>query len=172
MVFFIVSILSFVWRTGSVLDPVDSPPLPQNAALGTRIAITGVFGLGMVYFALIVKTLKRYGTHLGGRDTGRMGSGMSGGMNRNGVGLRAREIDAAMERRGRERERSGQRGVRRREEDVERRDDGEGEMDGGKERERSGLRMVLGLGLSGVGADTLEVDLEKGEGDEMGRRGA
>ncbi|KAF8917974.1 hypothetical protein CPB85DRAFT_1284294 [Mucidula mucida] len=43
MILFIVSILSFVWRTGSVDDPDERAPL--------------------VYFFLIVRTLKSYGSH-------------------------------------------------------------------------------------------------------------
>lgn len=63
MVLFIVSILSFVWRTGSVNDPPERDPLSTHAILGPRIAITGVFAIGMIYFFLIVRTLKSYGTH-------------------------------------------------------------------------------------------------------------
>lgn len=124
MIFFIASILSFVWRTGSIHDPPDRSPLSPRAALGPRIAITGVFALGMVYFAMIVKTLKRYGAHTGER-------GMRGGAaGRIGLGQGGRDVDSAMERRGRERERSEAKRVRRREEAVtERRDTVEEETD-------------------------------------------
>ncbi|KAF9074689.1 hypothetical protein BDP27DRAFT_1316661 [Rhodocollybia butyracea] len=61
MIFFIASILSFVWRTDAQSDPDDWPPLSDQAALGPRVAITVVFGIGMMYFALIVKTLSSYG---------------------------------------------------------------------------------------------------------------
>lgn len=63
MITFVVSILSFVWRTGAVDDPDERSPLGRHAILGPRIAITAVFVLGMIYFALIVRTLKSYGSH-------------------------------------------------------------------------------------------------------------
>ncbi|KAF6743521.1 hypothetical protein DFP72DRAFT_124143 [Ephemerocybe angulata] len=62
MLFFLSSILSFVWRTGSEADPEVRPPLSRKAALGPRIAITLVFALGMIYLLMIIRTLKRYGT--------------------------------------------------------------------------------------------------------------
>ncbi|KII83378.1 hypothetical protein PLICRDRAFT_95936 [Plicaturopsis crispa FD-325 SS-3] len=68
MILFIVSILSFVWRTGSTADPADPSALPPHAALGPRIAVTAVFALGTVYFALIVRTLKRYGSAMNTRE--------------------------------------------------------------------------------------------------------
>ncbi|KAK0455722.1 uncharacterized protein EV420DRAFT_1552868 [Desarmillaria tabescens] len=63
MVYFVISILSFVWRTGSYVDPDEREGLSPTGALGPRIAITGVFLIGMVYLVLIIKTLKSYGTH-------------------------------------------------------------------------------------------------------------
>lgn len=62
MVFFILSIMSFVWRTGSILDPEERPALSPRAALAPRIAVTVLFFIGMIYFMLIVKTLKSYGS--------------------------------------------------------------------------------------------------------------
>ncbi|KAJ3785829.1 hypothetical protein GGU10DRAFT_375436 [Lentinula aff. detonsa] len=67
MILFIVSILSFVWRTGAESDPHDRAPLSDRAALGPRIAITFVFFLGMLYFFLIVRTLQSYGSNNAGR---------------------------------------------------------------------------------------------------------
>ncbi|KAJ7165582.1 hypothetical protein C8R43DRAFT_832680, partial [Mycena crocata] len=61
VVFFIMSIASFVWRTGSVLDPEERQSLGRHAVLGPRIAITVVLVLGLLYFALIITTLRRYG---------------------------------------------------------------------------------------------------------------
>ncbi|KAF9558383.1 hypothetical protein CPC08DRAFT_763958 [Agrocybe pediades] len=61
MLLFICSILSFVWRTGSVTDPDDRPPLSAQAALGPRIAITALLTLGMVYLGMIIKSLRKYG---------------------------------------------------------------------------------------------------------------
>ncbi|KAJ7499701.1 hypothetical protein FB451DRAFT_43488 [Mycena latifolia] len=61
VVFFIISIVSFVWRTGSVVDPAERESLGRHAVLGTRIAITVVLLLGLLYFGLIIVTLRRYG---------------------------------------------------------------------------------------------------------------
>ncbi|KAJ7661549.1 hypothetical protein DFH06DRAFT_376054 [Mycena polygramma] len=61
VVFFIMSITSFVWRTGSVLDPDERQLLGPHAVLGPRIAVTAVLLLGLLYFALIISTLRRYG---------------------------------------------------------------------------------------------------------------
>lgn len=63
MIGFLVSILSFVWRTGSTSDPEQRPALSPTAVLGPRIAVTGVFAIGMMYFVLIVYTLSSYGSH-------------------------------------------------------------------------------------------------------------
>lgn len=62
MLLFVTSILAFVWRFGST-DNSDQQQLglPPNVTLGTRIALTCVFGLGMIYFVLIVKTMRSYG---------------------------------------------------------------------------------------------------------------
>jgi hypothetical protein len=62
MMLFITSILSFVWRTGSTLDPPSRAPLSPRAALGVRVTITGVFGLGFIYFIMVVGTLRKYGS--------------------------------------------------------------------------------------------------------------
>jgi hypothetical protein len=56
-----MSITSFVWRTGSVLDPNERQSLGQHAVLGPRIAITVLLFLGLLYFGLIIATLRRYG---------------------------------------------------------------------------------------------------------------
>ncbi|KIY72501.1 hypothetical protein CYLTODRAFT_417889 [Cylindrobasidium torrendii FP15055 ss-10] len=63
MIGFLVSILSFVWQTGSTSDPEQRPALSPTAVLGPRIAVTGVFAIGMMYFVLIVHTLSSYGSH-------------------------------------------------------------------------------------------------------------
>ncbi|KAJ3755358.1 hypothetical protein EV360DRAFT_85976 [Lentinula raphanica] len=70
MILFILSILSFVWRTGDSSDPQDRPPLSDAAELGPRVAITFVFLLGMVYFFLIVRTLRGYGSKKVGYGSG------------------------------------------------------------------------------------------------------
>ncbi|KAK7459507.1 hypothetical protein VKT23_009490 [Stygiomarasmius scandens] len=79
MIFFIFSIISYVWRTGSILDPQEREGLSPKAVLGPRIAITGLFVLGMGYFVLIVKTLRAYGDDGPGRQIGAGGGGGSGG---------------------------------------------------------------------------------------------
>ncbi|KAF8959454.1 hypothetical protein BDZ97DRAFT_2043648 [Flammula alnicola] len=157
MLLFISAILSFVWRTGSVLDPQDRPPLGAHAVLGPRIGITAVLALGMVYLAMIVRTLKKYGAHQGsaralmpagtGTRRGLRGWKPSEATERNrGKKERLRDIDAEMERRGRERERSTSTHVRRREEDPERR---ERRRQNSRDRDskKGGLKGVLGLGF-------------------------
>jgi hypothetical protein len=64
MVLFLSCILSFIWRTGSVLDPPDRSPLMPDAAFGVRVGISGVLALGFVYAIMIVKTLRRYGARM------------------------------------------------------------------------------------------------------------
>lgn len=63
MVAFIFSILSYVWRSGSTNDPDGGewPKLSPNQSLGPRLLITAIVALGLVYFALIVKTFTKYG---------------------------------------------------------------------------------------------------------------
>ena len=63
MLLFISAILSFVWRTGSTSDPTDPVPLGPRLILALRILITAVFALGMIYLFMIIKTLKKYGSH-------------------------------------------------------------------------------------------------------------
>lgn len=62
LISFIVCILSFVWRTGSTLDPHERDPMTPRQILGPRIAITAILVLGLIYFVLIINTLKSYGT--------------------------------------------------------------------------------------------------------------
>ncbi|KAF7317680.1 hypothetical protein MKEN_00855700 [Mycena kentingensis (nom. inval.)] len=60
---FIASILSFIWLSGSVAD-VTGVMMSERAALGQRIALSGVFALGLLYFTLIVREFHRYGDPL------------------------------------------------------------------------------------------------------------
>ncbi|TRM59371.1 hypothetical protein BD626DRAFT_508117 [Schizophyllum amplum] len=53
IILFIVSIMCYVWRTGSV-----------DAALGTRIGITCMLGLGVIYLAAMANTFSRYGDQM------------------------------------------------------------------------------------------------------------
>ncbi|KAL1746967.1 hypothetical protein HDZ31DRAFT_32949, partial [Schizophyllum fasciatum] len=63
IILFIVSIMSYVWRTNSVSDPEDRTT-SKSAALGTRIAITCLLGLGVIYLAAMAKTFARYGDQM------------------------------------------------------------------------------------------------------------
>ncbi|KAG6894776.1 hypothetical protein C0992_004732 [Termitomyces sp. T32_za158] len=162
MVLFIASILSFVWRTGSVSDPDDRPALSERGALGARLAVTGVFMLGMIYFVLIVRTLKSYGMQAN-NDTSRQ---------REPVAVEhaphpgARDgDDVTADRRGRERQR-GVSGPRKREDTPEM--EQKYQTEPCKERkEKGGLRSILGLGIMGIGARengrVVQVDFEKGD---------
>ncbi|KZT13264.1 uncharacterized protein LAESUDRAFT_669722 [Laetiporus sulphureus 93-53] len=60
MIAFCVSIMSYVWRTGSVADENSPPPLGRTQAIGVRTAITAVFVLGLLNFAMIVSTFHSY----------------------------------------------------------------------------------------------------------------
>ena len=51
--------MTFVWRTGTTDPPL--PPLSPHAALGPRIVISSVLGLGLIYFLLVLNTFRRYG---------------------------------------------------------------------------------------------------------------
>ncbi|KAG5642141.1 hypothetical protein DXG03_003571 [Asterophora parasitica] len=160
MLLFIASILSFLWRTGSVADPEGHAPLSVRASFGPRIAVTGAFVVGMVYLVLIVKTLRSYGTADDGPGTAawrRKAAQAPVGR----MGFRARDIDAAMERRGRERQRSTS-GPRRREEPPE---ETRGASVEAQREERKGLRSILGLGIVGAKEQNFggQLDLEKGE---------
>jgi hypothetical protein len=55
--------MSFVWRTGTTED-ANRQPLTQHAARIPRIIITVVFVLGGIYFALVARTLRRYGEEM------------------------------------------------------------------------------------------------------------
>ncbi|KAG5350783.1 hypothetical protein C0989_009292 [Termitomyces sp. Mn162] len=160
MVLFIASIISFVWRTDSVNDPTDRPPLGNRGALGTRLAITGVFILGMIYFILIVRTLRSYGMHANNKVWSRRQLAEREQTPRPG----ARDSDIVVERRGRERQRRAS-GPRRREEtpEIEREHKGEPNIE---RKEKAGLRSILGLGITGIGTRendrVVHIDLEKG----------
>ncbi|GLB33212.1 hypothetical protein LshimejAT787_0100970 [Lyophyllum shimeji] len=165
MILFVASILSFVWRTGSELDPLDRAPLSSRAALGPRIAITSVFTLGMVYFVLIVRSLRSYGSHAARAGAWRRKERAAEQTPR----MRARDIEAAMERRGRVRQRSGSGPTGRRREESPERGEKAAEAAGYREerKDNGGLRSMLGLGISGVGSreqdSGIHLDLEKGE---------
>ncbi|KDR71033.1 hypothetical protein GALMADRAFT_801755 [Galerina marginata CBS 339.88] len=148
MLLFISSILSFVWRTGSVLDPESRPPLGARAVLGPRIVITSVLALGLIYLFLIIRTFKKYGSQQNSaREILRAGSKKANGDVDDNSHRRETKVkksrlgndEVEMERRGRERERSTSAHIRRKEE-TERKHKGESSERGSK---RGG---VLGLG--------------------------
>lgn len=56
---YIVCIMTFVWRSGT--SDGSTSLLSRHDALGPRIAISTVLGLGAVYLVLILDTFRRYG---------------------------------------------------------------------------------------------------------------
>ncbi|KAG5644094.1 hypothetical protein DXG03_009113 [Asterophora parasitica] len=60
IILYIACIMAFVWRT-STLGLTSELTLSDNAQLGVRIAISAVLALGVLYFTLILNTLRRYG---------------------------------------------------------------------------------------------------------------
>ena len=171
-----------MWRTGSVSDPSDRPPLGDRAALGPRIAITCVLLLGLGYMAMIITTLKKYGSQPSStrtspnlamnRNATQGGGTPTHGNTTQGHGaekkVRARDVDAAMERRGRQRERStSTTHIRRREEDVERRRPRGGRSGVGDNNNKGG-RSSKGMRGLGLGSDIeLKKKLSKIEMDLM-----
>lgn len=150
MIWFIVAILSFVWRTGAVNDPQQPAPLSIQVALIPRIGITATFVLGMVYFALIIRTLQRYGSM-----HGRTGWGHSGNA-AGDTGVGKANYDAAE--RGQART-GGSGGVvletERRGREMQRRSDSGSDRGRGRREEK-----VAGLGLTNLERPD-PLDLEK-----------
>lgn len=52
--------MSFIWRTGSVSDPV-SRTISERGALALRITTTSLLALGLLYLCAMIKTFARYG---------------------------------------------------------------------------------------------------------------
>lgn len=67
MIAFIVSILSYVWRSGDTSDPENGgwPRLTPTQALGPRLTITAFVTLGLLNFLMILRTFKKYGKNGG-----------------------------------------------------------------------------------------------------------
>ncbi|KIK92789.1 hypothetical protein PAXRUDRAFT_146559 [Paxillus rubicundulus Ve08.2h10] len=142
MIFFIIAILSFVWRSGSTADSVP-PSLSPSAALGPRIALTALFLLGLVYFVAIVKTLHTYGRAsemLSGRGPVGSEARRERERHREGEGHRERiwEQDREPARSARGRERTRREHVNHEQEATT--------------TDRGGLSAVMGLGLTGLDA--------------------
>jgi hypothetical protein len=60
MLFFLASILLLIWRTGASNDPTTPAALGPYGALAIRIVITGVLAVALIYFVLIITTLRKY----------------------------------------------------------------------------------------------------------------
>ncbi|CAA7270549.1 unnamed protein product [Cyclocybe aegerita] len=60
MILYVVCIMSFVWRTGTIDDAERGLPT-YHEVLAPRIVITVVLFFGITYFVLITNTLRRYG---------------------------------------------------------------------------------------------------------------
>jgi hypothetical protein len=87
MIAFFVAILSFVWTTGA---STDDPGLPGfGVATVLRVGVTGLVGIGFVYFCFVVRTFARYGG-LGKMKNMRGAGGTAGG---GGLGGRAQRED-------------------------------------------------------------------------------
>jgi hypothetical protein len=175
MLLFIAAILSFVWRTDAVDDPDPRPSLSTKGVLGPRIAITGVFGLGMIYLVLIIKTLKSYGGSRNREPLWRVGSASNPGGSVGGTSGVARERSGDEDiRRGRERARTvrggGRERARERGANVESdrpREGSEREGEGGKEKAPSGLRRVWGADNPEKNEFTNEVAIVPGSPDDV-----
>ncbi|KAG6331334.1 hypothetical protein ID866_7755 [Astraeus odoratus] len=184
MVFFIASILSFVWRSGSTTDPSVPTPLSPSAATGPRVLVSAFILFGLVYFAAIVKTLQGYGLAKESANDGPR-ERASGNVER-GDGREHREEEG-------ERGRARQRGADRRAERVreERRDkdrSGPHDHDPGQDEHRTnaqqhdavnreegveqgggGLSAVMGLGLTGL--DSVATPRTSSQQDDEKREG-
>ncbi|KAE9383002.1 hypothetical protein BT96DRAFT_930075 [Gymnopus androsaceus JB14] len=188
MIFFIVSIISFVWRTGGESDPPERSPLSDRAVLGPRIAVTFIFFLGMMYFFLIVRTLQSYGSNgFGPRERTRVYIEAQ----RREVPPHGNDAHETSGRRRRSTDASGTMGDRVKELRSQPTTDApktperggrhavdvvveimRGDPDERDRRQPPLRRPLFGLGLTGAGMTQSEVDLEKGvaehfDGEEL-----
>ncbi|RDB16437.1 hypothetical protein Hypma_002758 [Hypsizygus marmoreus] len=62
LILYVISIMTFVWRVDS--NSQNATGISPRAELGARIAISCILFLGLVYLALIISTLKRYGEQM------------------------------------------------------------------------------------------------------------
>lgn len=67
LITFIVAILAFAWTTGTS-SPLSA--VSTHDALGPRIVVTVIFGIGALYFILVVMTFKTYAEPVGERQAG------------------------------------------------------------------------------------------------------
>jgi hypothetical protein len=129
---FVVAIMSFIWRTGA--NGETNLPLSKRQAFGPRIGITCQLLLGLVYFALVIRTFRSYG------ESGRKAR----------VVRRLADVRIELETRGRwegERDRDD---IRPRAREIE-----EGTRERGRDRANDRVRQTEkqppnGLGLSGM----------------------
>ena len=61
--FFVISIMAFVWRTGTIEDASQTPIISHDA-LAPRIIVTCLFSLGLVYLIFIRITFQKYGSSM------------------------------------------------------------------------------------------------------------
>ncbi|KAF9441314.1 hypothetical protein P691DRAFT_855674 [Macrolepiota fuliginosa MF-IS2] len=64
MLMFIICIMSFMWRSPANLPDNFSFSISSRAELSFRILVCCVLGLGMIYSALIARTLRQYGSQM------------------------------------------------------------------------------------------------------------
>lgn len=57
LIAFVVSILAFVWTTGTTASP---PAVDPSNAVGPRVVVSLVFAVGALYFVLVVRTFRTY----------------------------------------------------------------------------------------------------------------
>ncbi|KIJ40727.1 hypothetical protein M422DRAFT_173447, partial [Sphaerobolus stellatus SS14] len=60
LISYILCIMAFVWRTGTSSDSI-SPHVTFADALVARVIVTSILAIGLLYFGLILITLRRYG---------------------------------------------------------------------------------------------------------------
>ena len=84
MIFLIISIMTFIWRTGTIEDTRQTPIVTSHEALAPRIVVTCVFSLGLIYLVLIHSTFRRYGTAMDRSWRTRVLAWMHGNFNNSG----------------------------------------------------------------------------------------
>lgn len=151
MLAFCLAILSYVWRTGSSDDPGDGtrPPLTPGEALVVRAILTVLFGMGVVYFIMIVRTFASYGE----REVGWRRSWLRHGNFGTAERVRERERRQALER-------DRERGRRRARDTTD------------QERAPETATPAAGLGLTGLssGGNLASASTSDGELDNEKRR--
>ncbi|EIN04361.1 hypothetical protein PUNSTDRAFT_146574 [Punctularia strigosozonata HHB-11173 SS5] len=156
---FVTSIMAFLWRTGSTRDPDDRPKLSPQQVLGPRIALTVLFGIGMLYFSLCIITFRSYGS----MDDIRTAAANA---RRDGDDIRRRTEDRRQRQAGQDgRPNAGSRpDAQERLADPEKNRDSRAAMHGSREADELGLASMGAPSPAIPGRVRDEVDLEKGAG--------